>query len=243
MKVAISQPTYLPWIGYFDLIDQADVFVLLDDVQFEKQSWQQRNRIKSPTGLQWITVPVRFRGRLGQKIKDVEIRVPDFWRDHLRAIELNYRRAPFFSAYYEDLSAILHSSGSLLVDLNTRLIEWAMVALRLTTKLMRSSELKQEGKRTELLANICRRLGATSYLSPIGAADYLLAEKETLSSRGIQVRFHNYAHPEYQQLFPPFLPYACILDLLFNVGPEAMTVIRNGRGHPLSPEEMTERAI
>jgi len=87
MKIAISQPTYLPWLGYFDLIDQVDVFVLLDSVQFEKQSWQQRNRIKTPTGLQWLTVPVEFRGRLGQRIMEVIIRDdPDLPKKHLRAI-------------------------------------------------------------------------------------------------------------------------------------------------------------
>src|SRR5580704_12957199 len=107
VKVAISQPTYLPWLGYFDLIDQVDVFVLLDNVQFEKQSWQQRNRIKTPTGLQWLTVPVIFRGRFGQLIKDVEIREAEFWRNHLRAIELNYRRARFFHQYFEELSSRL----------------------------------------------------------------------------------------------------------------------------------------
>ena len=172
----------------------------------------------------------------------MEIRVPDIWRDHLRAIELNYRRAPFFSLYYEDLTTILHPSSSLLVDLNTRLIEWFMRALRLTTRVLRSSELQQEGKRTELLANICTNLGAQDYMSPLGASTYLLGEKEILVSRGIEVRFQNYTHPEYRQLFPPFVPYACVLDLLFNAGPEAMAVIRSGRGNPLTPEEMAEHA-
>jgi len=241
MKVAISQPSYLPWLGYFDLIDQVDVFVLLDDVQFEKQSWQQRNRIKSPTGLQWLTVPVIFRGRLEQRIKDVEIRVPDFWRDHLRAIELNYRRAPFFAEYYGELSVILRSSGKLLVDLNSQLLEWLTKKLGLMVKCVRSSGLGQEGDRTERLANICSVLGATQYLSPIGSADYLLAEKDVLVERGVEVRFQNYVHPEYKQLFPPFFPYACVLDLLFNVGPEAMAVIRGGRGNPLAPEEVAAR--
>jgi hypothetical protein len=82
VKLAIAQPTYLPWLGYFGLLDQVDQFVILDTVQFEKQSWQQRNRIKTPTGLQWLTVPVTFRGRLGQRIVDVEIREPEFWRNH-----------------------------------------------------------------------------------------------------------------------------------------------------------------
>src|SRR5690242_14000816 len=126
MKIAISQPTYLPWLGYFDLIDQVDLFVFLDNVQFEKQSWQQRNRIKTPTGLQWLTVPVAFRGKFGQLIKEVEIRDPEFCKNHLRAIELNYRRTPFFDSYFPELKEHFASitSRSLLADLNIRLIEW-----------------------------------------------------------------------------------------------------------------------
>jgi len=100
MKIAISQPTYLPWLGFLDLVDQVDTFVLLDNVQFEKQSWQQRNRIKTPTGLLWLTVPVIFRGRLEQKIQQVEIRDSDFSRKHLRAIELNYSHASFFNVHF-----------------------------------------------------------------------------------------------------------------------------------------------
>ncbi len=241
MKVAISQPTYLPWIGYFDLMDQVDTFVFLDDVQFEKQSWQQRNRIKTPTGLQWLTVPVIFRGRLEQKIQDVEIRVPDFWRDHLRAIELNYRRAPFFTSFFGELISILDSAGSQLADLNIRLIEWCAKLLGIRSRLIRSSQLQQEGKRTELLANICNHLGAEEYVSPIGSAAYLLLEREVLRERGIQLTFQNYMHPEYRQMFPPFLPYACILDLFFNVGPDSPGVMRGGHGVPLSPEALDSR--
>ena len=111
MKIAISQPTYLPWIGYFDLIDQVDVFVLLDDVQFEKRSWQQRNRIKTPLGLQWLTVPVISRGRREQLINQVEIETPQFSRDHCRAVEHNYRRAQFFEHYFNELSSQLSLPG------------------------------------------------------------------------------------------------------------------------------------
>ena len=172
MKIAISQPTYLPWIGYLDLIDQVDTFVLLDNVQFEKQSWQHRNRIKTPTGLQWLTVPVLFRGRFGQLINEVEIRDIEFWRNHLRAIELNYRRAPFFDNYFDDLSIQIAADEfvrhALIADLDVRLLEWFMDVLGIQTPLLRSSQLKQPGKRTELLANICGSLGATQYVSPIG---------------------------------------------------------------------------
>ncbi len=100
MRIAITQPTYLPWLGYFDLIDQVDTFVVLDTVQFERQSWQHRNRIKTSTGLQWLTVPVVFRDLLGQKILEVEIRDIEFRRKHLRGIEVNYARAPFFEEYF-----------------------------------------------------------------------------------------------------------------------------------------------
>src|SRR5271155_2267040 len=100
MRVAITQPTYLPWLGYFDLIDQVDAFVLLDSVQFEKQSWQQRNRIKTPNGLQWLTAPVRTKGRSAQLIKDVEIAETDFYIKHLNLIQTNYRNAPFFENWF-----------------------------------------------------------------------------------------------------------------------------------------------
>jgi hypothetical protein len=238
VKIAIAQPTYLPWLGYFDLIAQVDAFVILDSVQFEKQSWQQRNRIKTPAGLQWLTVPVEFRGHFGQLIQDVGIRDGEFWRKHLRAIELNYRRAPFFAHYYDELSLKLRCpAGSRLADLNVRVIEWLMNELGIKTRLYFSSRLGAWGKRSQLLANICACLGATEYRSPIGSAAYLLQEIDILQSRSITVRFHNYQHPSYRQMFPPFVAYASILDLIFNEGPRAMEIVRSGRGTPLRPEE------
>jgi len=116
LKIAINQPTYLPWMGYFDLIDQVDLFVILDNVQFVKQSWQQRNRIKTANGLQWLTVPVIFRGRLGQLIKDVEIRDRQFARDHIRAIELAHSRSTFFAQYFPSLRERLEELNRQLQD-------------------------------------------------------------------------------------------------------------------------------
>jgi hypothetical protein len=238
MRVAIAQPTYLPWLGYFDLIDQVDAFVILDSVQFEKQSWQQRNRIKTPTGLQWLTVPVAFRGRFGQLIQDVEIRDCDFAGHHLRAVELNYRRAPCFDDYFPELSGKLRcSEGSRLVDLNVRLIEWFMSVLRIRTPLFLSSRLEQPGKRTQLLANICACLGASEYISPLGSAVYLLQEIDIFQRRSIEVVFQNYEHPIYRQMFPPFVPYASILDLLFNEGDRSLEIVRSGRRDALLPEQ------
>ncbi len=244
MKVAISQPSYLPWIGYFDLIDQVDAFVLLDDVQFNKRSWQQRNRIKTPVGLQWLTVPVVVGGRLGQLIKDVEIRDIEFWRDHCRAIELNYRRCRFFDNYFSALTSQLTITDSTrLVESNVQLIEWFMDLLGIKTRLVGSSDLKLTGKRTELLANICRSLGATQYISPLGSAAYLLEEQGMLLDQGIDLVFQNYHHPEYAQLFPPFLPYASILDLIFNEGDRSLEIIRSGRREPLQSSEVAAQGL
>ena len=243
MKIAISQPTYLPWLGYLDLIDQVDTFVLLDNVQFEKQSWQHRNRIKTPDGLQWLTVPVLFRGRFGQLINEVEIRDIEFWRNHLRAIELNYRRTPFFDNYFQDLSIRMRKTSSratLIADLDIRLIEWFMDVLGIQTPLLLSSRLEQPGRRTELLANICESIGAKQYLSPLGSAAYLLQEIDVLRDKSIDVVFQHYEHPQYRQLFPPFCPYASILDLIFNEGERALEVLRSGRRIPFLPDEVSD---
>jgi UDP-2,4-diacetamido-2,4,6-trideoxy-beta-L-altropyranose hydrolase len=229
-KIAISQPTYLPWLGYFDLIDQVDAFVLLDDVQFTKQSWQHRNRIKTATGLQWLTVPVKYHGRFGQLISDVEIRDPDFWRTQCRTIEVNYQSAPFFDVYFEELRSLFLSFGkATLVELNRRCLEWFMQVLGIHTPVFVSSRLRQPGKRTELLANLCSALDAKQYISPVGSAVYLLDEEDALVRKDIELLFQHYEHPQYRQLFPPFLPYASVLDLLFNEGGRAQEILRSGR--------------
>lgn len=239
MKVAISQPTYLPWLGYFDLIDQVDAFVLLDTVQFEKRSWQQRNRIKTPRGLQWLTIPVISSGRFTQTIEEVEISDPRSLRDHIRSIELNYGRTRYFDDYVKDLrSQLTCCTGAKLLDLNARLIGWLMDVLEIKTKLLRASQFNQQGKRTELLANLCTAIGAYQYISPPSSAGYLLAEKEELFGKNIDLFFHNYEHPEYNQLFPPFCPQASVLDLVFNEGPQSLEVIRKGRRALISVSEM-----
>jgi hypothetical protein len=243
MRIAICQPTYLPWLGYFDLMDQVDTFVLLDTVQFEKQSWQQRNRIKTPVGLQWLTVPAVFRGRLGQKIREVEIRDVEFRRKHLRAIELNYSRASFFRTYFPALSVILQeiNAKTHLADLNLRLLQWITGILDIRTPLVLTSSLGAEGKRTQLLADICLKLGVTHYVSPIGSAEYLLSEVDALADAHVETAFHNYDHPRYEQLFPPFLPFASVIDLIFNEGNRSMDIIRSGRNVPLMPSEVVAR--
>lgn len=239
MKIAINQPTYLPWMGYFDLIDQVDLFVILDNVQFAKQSWQQRNRIRTDKGLQWLTVPVAFRGRHGQLIKDVEIRDPEFSRAHLRAIELAYRRSPFFLRYFPALKQRLEElRDGLLLNLNLELIGWALGVLKIKTPLIPASSLAVSGKRTELLASICEAVGASEYISPSGSAEYLLAEQDVLRQRGVDICFQNYEHPQYRQAFAPFEPFASVIDLIFNHGDEAAAIMRGGRRAPYPVEQL-----
>lgn len=243
MRIAISQPAYLPWAGYFDLIDQVETFVLLDSVQFEKQSWQHRNRIKTPTGLQWLTVPVIFRGHFGQLIHEVRIRDREFRKNHLRAIELNYRRAPFFERYFSELKQVLPSDCVSLIELNQTLIEWFCQVLSVKTRLIRSSEIGGKGKRSELLVNLCQILGANFYLSPLGSAVYLMNDLNFFSDAGIGVAFQHYEHPQYRQLFSGFESHASVLDLIFNEGPASGPIMRSGRRPPFAPAEVACAAV
>ncbi len=239
MKIAISQPTYLPWCGFFDLVDQVDRFVLLDDAQFVKQSWHQRNRIKSSSGLLWLTVPVIFRGRLGQPLCDVMIREPQFWEKHVRALEVNYGRARYFDRYYLTLKKILQdqSLSGRLLDLNIELIRWLAQELDVTTPMVRASALCVEGKKSVRLVSFCKLLGADDYVSP-RSASYLLEDVKLFDEGGVKVWFQNYTHPTYEQRFPPFLPFASVLDLLFNHGPASGGIMRSGRGQPIAPEQL-----
>jgi hypothetical protein len=236
MKIAISQPTYLPWIGFFDLIDQVDVFVLLDDVQFVKHSFDQRNRLKSPTGLQWLTVPVR--GCFKQRLCDVVID-RQFAQRHVRSVEMNYRRTRYFEKYYPRLTEILkdYGSGSLLVDLNVALVEWLAEELGVKTPMVRSSTLAAEGRRSARVVSLCKLLNAEDYVSPRSAL-YLLEDIGLFLDSGVVVWFQNYTHPTYEQRFPPFVAYASALDLLFSHGADSGQIMRSGRGPSFAPDQI-----
>jgi len=240
MKAVIMQPTYLPWLGYFDLIDQADVFVFLDTVQFEKQSWQQRNKIRTSEGLEWITVPVLIKGRFGQLIRDVEINPVAFPEKHIKQIKQHYGRAPYFHKYFDELAdlLIMSSKDLSLNNLNIELIQWACSKLSLSPVFYRSSDLGVTGKRTELLVNVLKAIKATQYLSPLSSWDYLKNDHCQMSSHNIALGFHNYAHPEYRQVYDPFIPFVSIIDLVFNEGERSAAVIRSGRREEFRPDAL-----
>ena len=223
------QPTYLPWMGYFDLMDQSDVFVLLDSVQFDQRSWQQRNRIKTSSGGLLLTVPVFSKGKRDQRICEVQIdQTSNFVEKHIKTIEHYYAKAPFFSKYISELAAVLRKRHQYLAELNIELIEWFREAIGIKTELVRSSSLGIRGKKVELLVAICKVVGAERYLSPLGSKAYI-EENNIFPQNDIKLEYQNFEHPTYRQLYGDFIPYLSVIDLLFNEGERSLEVIRGGR--------------
>ena len=228
--VAIMQPTYLPWIGYFDLIDQSDIFVFLDSVQFDKRSWQQRNRIKSVNGELMLTVPVLSKGKRDQKLRDVQIDSSQKYSSkHLRTISNNYCKSKYFREYQTEFSNLYSLEYKYLADLNITLIKWLTKKLGMQVEFIRSSSLEASGKKVLLLVNICKKLGAHHYLSPYGSKTYI-EENNLFLKNDIKLSYQDFRHPKYRQLWGEFIPYLSIIDLVFNEGKRSLDIIREGRG-------------
>jgi hypothetical protein len=243
---AIMQPTYLPWIGYFALMDMADVFVFLDDVQLSKQSWQTRNRIKSEAGKElMLSVPVRHAGN--QPIKDVEIDGAHWIAKHLKSFEQNYRKAPHFAEAMTLYEPVLRSESAKLCDLNTALISGIADRLGISGKRINSSEIAEKSAdRRDRLVDICKQVGADTYLSPAGAAGYLNEDdgEAQFAAKGMTLLYQRYEHPYYPQVNGAFLPYMCVLDLIANVGiAQAATVIRSGIRPSSAAQQATREAV
>ncbi len=225
------QPTYLPWIGYFDLIDMVDVFVLLDNVQFVKQTWQQRNRIRTNNGLEWMTVPVLIKGRFGQLIKDVELKDAIFIDKHLKQITHNYQKAKEYDRYFKEFSELFHRVASTgdLCQFNIEMIKWMCKQFKIKAEFVMASELNIDGKRSEKIINIMKALDADCYISPRGSEGYLVDDYHAFVAGGVSVFYHQFNHPEYSQVYKPFMPFACGIDVLFNEGEQSSEIIRSGR--------------
>jgi len=225
------QPTFLPWLGWFDLLDQADVMILLDDVGFSKQSWQQRNQIRTTNGLQYLSLPVKTSGRLGQLISDTYLDSPRYVDKMIRTIQDCYAKAPFFSKYFDPFChSIKESSVSgKLLNLNYGLILWLTSELGLNKSFMLASDINVGGTRGSHVATLCKQIKASHYLSPAGAEAYLMEDYSSFETTEIEVRLQCFEHPKYRQRFKPFIPYASVLDLLMNEGQESMHIIRSGR--------------
>ncbi|OGG57131.1 MAG: hypothetical protein A3F84_19190 [Candidatus Handelsmanbacteria bacterium RIFCSPLOWO2_12_FULL_64_10] len=229
MTVAIHQPQYLPWLGYFDKMDRADVFVLLDNVQYKKNEFINRNRIKSAAGWQWLTVPVRY--RFPERIDQVAIHTGVNWRrQHAQALLTNYGRAPHFAACRPFFDDLLSRPWEGLCDLNAHAVRGLAELLGIRREMPLASVWALGEDPTGRLVDICRRVGADTYLSGAGGQGYL--DLSQFEAAGIRVVFQAFEHPVYPQRFGPFEPFMSVVDLLFNCGEESLEVIRRGRKRP-----------
>ena len=217
MLISIHQPAYLPWLGYFDKLRQADVFVYLDTVQFQKNSFQNRNKIRTAQAPAWLTIPVETKGSPnGLRLDGLKVSNSTPWmRKHRTAIEMNYRSTSEFEQIYGQIEQFYHAPVELLADYCFEMLKVFAEILEIETTIVRSSELPvMAGSKTDLLLNICQELGADAYLSGSLGTQYLEVEKFEQSDIGVQ--FQNYEHPEYKQAYPGFEPNMGVIDLLFN---------------------------
>ena len=226
MRVTIHQPQFLPWLGYLDKIDRADLFILLDTVQFKKNEWQNRNRIRTANGWQWLTVPVLH--HFGQRVQEVTINPAAAWREqHLRALEMHYARAPFRDRYLPALQEIYAQGWTKLSELNVVVIRWLLQAYGIGTPLRCASGMVAREEPTDRLIDICRVVGATQYLAGPGADGYM--DKPRFEASGVELEIQEFRHPSYRQVYEPFEPNLSAIDLLFCMGPEALSHLRGGR--------------
>lgn len=221
-KVAILQSCYIPWKGFFDLVRRVDEFILYDDAQYTKRDWRNRNRIKTPNGPLWLTVPVETKGKYTDAIKDMRVSDPRWNQRHWRSIQASYSRAPFFGTYRAALEELfLGCRSESLSDLNFRFISYFCDTLSIATTLKWSMDYSVSDRRTERLVGLCRQAGATEYLTGPAARAYI--DASLFEAAGITLKYMDYqGYPEYPQLHPPFDHYVSIIDLLVHVGPEAL---------------------
>lgn len=221
------QSNYIPWKGYFDMINMVDEFVLYDDMQYTRRDWRNRNKIKTPNGSQWLTIPIEVKGNYLQKIKDAKISEKKWAKKHWMAIQLNYKKAHCFKTYKELFEELyLTSNQNYLSEINYTFILEINKILGIKTKISWSSDYELNGERSEKLLNICKQSGTMEYISGPAAKNYLnvkLFEKEN-----IKVTWMDYiAYPEYYQLYPPFEHSVSILDLIFNEGENSKNFLKS----------------
>lgn len=217
-RTAIVQSSYIPWKGYFDLIDSVDAFVLLDDVQYTRRDWRNRNRIKTAAGTRWLTIPVQTRGRYTQRIDETRIAEPGWRRSHWSAIEQAYRHAPHFAQVAEAIEPLYATlDGELLSEVNAAFLRRLCELLGIDTPISWSTDYDAGGERSRRLLDICLATGATEYVSGPRARDYL--DVELFERAGVGVTWFQYGgYPEYDQPHGPFEHDVSVLDLLFCEG-------------------------
>lgn len=223
--VAITQSNYIPWKGYFDMINRSDVFVLYDTAQYTKRDWRNRNRIKTQDGLKWLTIPVRVKGQFYQAINETRVSDRDWRYKHWKMIEYNYKRAPFFSEYGPVVEELyLGCDSEFLSDINLRFLKGICQILNIKTEFRYSSEFSLAGDRTERLVNICEALSADKYITGPAAKAYM--QEDMFREAKIELEWMDYSrYKEYPQMTDPFDHSVSVVDLILNIGPKAIDYI------------------
>lgn len=230
-KLIITQSNYIPWKGYFDAIKMVDEVILYDDMQYTKRDWRNRNQIKTPQGLLWLSIPVDVKGKFFQSIKETKISDQNWNEKHWKTILMNYSKAPFFKDFkdeFEDL--FLGCQEEYLSLINLRFISRINRILGIQTSIRFSSDFELVEGKTERLVDLCKKVGATDYYSGPAARNYM--DENIFDMENINVHYLDYAnYPEYPQLFPPFVHAVSILDLIFNTGQDAFKYMTNFQNH------------
>lgn len=229
-RVAIVQSNYIPWKGYFDIISKVDRFILYDDVQYTKQDWRNRNQIKTPQGLQWLTIPVQKKKCLENKIQEISISDSGWRKKHWKSIKQNYGRAPFFGEYAAVFETLyLQNLEDNLSRINFQFIEVINGLLGIKTEILFSREFSLPSGKTERLVELCRQSEADEYVTGPAALRYL--DQALFHRAGIALSRIDYSgYPEYPQLYPPFVHQVTVLDLIFNTGPDALRYLKRKDG-------------
>jgi hypothetical protein len=226
MIVSIHQPGYLPWLGFFKKIESSDIFVFLDDVQYEKNWVQNRNKIRTSDGSMWLTVPVK--APFGCLLKDVRIDNTSNWIiKHKKSIQLNYSKAKYFNKFWPFLEQIYQKNFDSLIDIDMEIIHLLMKELSINTKTLLASELDISEKSSDRILQICKKLGADVYLSGELGRNYL--DLDEFEKNLIQVQFQNFQHPVYEQCYKPFLPNMSAIDLIFNEGQKGSEILHDAK--------------
>ena len=220
--VSLMQPTYYPWLGYFNLIKQSDVFVVYTTTQLQKRSWQVRNKIKTAQGETFLSIPVKkTANRDNLMIRDAEVLYDNKWNTkHLSSIKHAYSKTPYFDEIYPIILNHLTSKPKYLCDITYGMLLEFIDLLDIDTTIVLSNDINYTGSKDEALISICKELDIKNYLSVKGSMDYILDGENLFEKNNINLLWHEYTHPTYTQVNGDFIPYIGIIDALFNIGPE-----------------------
>jgi hypothetical protein len=239
MILTAHQPVYLPWLGLFHKIALSERFCIFDIAQYQTKDFNNRNKIKTNTTPIWLSVPVESKDHFDKKLCDIKIINNGWNRKHFKSIDLAYRKAPFYSDYIGKLESILAlTTYTYLVDLNLATLEFGLRSLGINVPIVTASSYDFQGNKSELVLDMCKKLGASEYIFGAQGRDY--ADVDSFSNCSIKPHFQEYKHPVYPQLHGPFEPYMSVIDLLFNVGPDSHEVLMSGNVISLSTEVRPE---